>query len=195
MPTDTAHGLRKPGERTSTAGRSGTGDGVANPFLTRLRLLTRLNEDELAALAQLFDARRPVRARANLIAEGERPERLHVLLDGWACRYKLLADGRRQIAALLVPGDLCDLDSLHLRQSDFAVAAITSCTVASASAADVRELATRQPAIADALGRLGAIENAMLAEHNTCLGRRSAREHVAHLLCELLVRLSAVRPG
>lgn len=168
------------------------GNGPENPFLTRLRLLTRLDDDDLAAIGGLAGETRQVRARADLVREGDRIDRLHVLLDGWACRVRLLPDGRRQITSLLIPGDLCDLDALHLRISDFGVTTLTPCVVAPLNGAALRELAAARPPIGEALSWLGAVENAMLAERNACLGRRSAREHLAHLLCELLVRLTVV---
>lgn len=167
------------------------GETASDPFLTRLGLLTKLDATELGALARLYGDKRHVRAKAELVAQGgAQPRRLHVLLDGWACRYRLLADGQRQITTLLIPGDICDLDALHVRTNDFAVTALTPCTVVTLDSATLRELAMQHPRIGDALGWLGAVENAMLAERNACLGRRSAREHLAHLLCELLVRLT-----
>ena len=168
------------------------GDGADNPFLTRLRLLTAIGDTELTALEHLLTGKRHIRARSELVNERGADPRLHVLLDGWACRYRLLADGRRQITMLLVPGDICNLDVLHVRNSHEALATLTPCTVAGLDPATVRSLADRSPRVADAFGWLGAVENAVLAERNTSLGRRSAREHLAHLLCELHVRLAAV---
>ena len=43
-----------------------------------------------------------------LTREHDRPEALYDILEGWACRHRLLPDGRRQITALYLPGDLCD---------------------------------------------------------------------------------------
>jgi CRP-like cAMP-binding protein len=163
-----------------------------NLFVARLRALTSLGEVELTALDTLCSDRRHYRARSELVVDGSHPERVHVLLEGCACRYKLLSDGRRQITALLIPGDLCDIDALHVWRGDFAVATLTPATVAPISRPQLRRLAAEHARIADALGWLGAVENAMLAERNACLGRRSAREHVAHLICELFVRLAVI---
>ena len=169
-----------------------SGGGADNPFLTRLRRLTRLGGTELAALERACGTSRQVRAKADLVHEGDQPERLHVLLDGWACRFKLFPDGRRQIATILLPGDVCNLDSLYAARSDYGVWTLTACTVATIDRAGLRDLAARHPAIADAMGFLIASENAMLTERTACLGRRSAREHLAHFLCELLMRLTLV---
>lgn len=167
-------------------------DGSDNPFGARLRGLTRLGGTELGVLERACGPARHVRAKAELVREGERPERLHVLLDGWACRVKLLPDGRRQIAGLVLPGEICDLDSLYAPKSDYAVAMLTACTVTTLDCAALRAQAAQHPAIAEALGFLLVVDNAMLTERNASLGRRSAREHLSHLLCELLLRLTLV---
>jgi CRP-like cAMP-binding protein len=166
--------------------------GVANSLLTRLAQLGGLDGEDLAAVGALCRETRQLRARATLVAQSKSADRLYVLLDGWACTYRLLADGRRQIVALMVPGDILNIDALHLRQTDLAVGSLTACMVAAVSLPAIRALAAERPGVAAALGWLGAVENSMLAERNTCLGRRSAREHVSHLLCELLVRLTVV---
>jgi CRP-like cAMP-binding protein len=65
--------------------------------------------------AKTFDL--PVRERSipkqhDLLLPGAEPEVAHLLLAGHACRYRMLRDGRRQITAILVPGDLCDLGAI-----------------------------------------------------------------------------------
>lgn len=180
----------RPGDRRES--RSASEDGGDNPFLTRLRLLTDIGDTDLAALERLCANPRQFGGRAELVADGEPQERLHILLDGWACRSRLLADGRRQITTLLLPGDICDLDGLYVRNSDCSVATLTPCSVAAVSRPAIQDLAVRSRDVADALGWLGAVENAMLAERNACLGQRSAEEHLAHFLCELLMRLTVV---
>lgn len=67
--------------------------------------LTAADHDRLTRLART----RRVEARQQIIEQGSRPEDVHLVLEGFACRYKLLRNGKRQIIALLVPGDFCDL--------------------------------------------------------------------------------------
>lgn len=166
-----------------------------DPFGIRLRRLTHIDEEELCDLKRLCRDARQIRAKTELVRERGQPARLHVVLEGWACRFKLLPDGRRQITSLLLPGEICDLDTLYVTTSDYTVCALTACTVATIDRSTLRDLATSQPAIGEALGVLMALDNAMLTERSACLGRRSARERVAHLLCELLVRLMLVGHG
>ncbi|WP_170841897.1 Crp/Fnr family transcriptional regulator [Sphingomonas gellani] len=178
--------------RSRTVSPHRTSGAIPDAFLTRLKQMAGLGDADLDILHGLYEDERSVRARVELIAQGTRTQRLHVLIDGWACRYRLLADGRRQITELLLPGDICDLDALYVRNSDFAVMTLMPCTVVTLDRTALRTASQRSAGIADALGWLGAVENAMLAERNACLGRRSAREHLAHLFCELLVRLTVV---
>lgn len=168
------------------------GAWTRHPFLLRLGKLAGLGEGELAALAALLEKERAFGARSVIVHEGDKVGRIHVLSEGWACRYKHLADGRRQITAVLVPGDVMDLDSLRFGRAGETVATITPCAVAALGSAAVRELGLSHPRIGEAMAWLGAVENAALAERNVCLGRRSAREHLAHLLCELQARLAAI---
>ena len=167
-----------------------SGDGHRNPLLTRLRRSRTVGEAELAALGNLLAAPRLLGARSDLLEEGARTARLHVLLDGWACRFRILADGSRQITAVLLPGDVCDLDGLYLGRSGHAVGTLTPCKVASLDRSALRTLAAHHAGVAQGLGWLVAVENAVLTEHVIGLGRRSARERMAHLLCELFQRLA-----
>lgn len=163
-----------------------------NPLVARLRLLTGLSDTELKAVEDACSNVSRLPADTNVIREGDPADRVHVLLDGWAYRYRDLADGRRQIVALLLPGDVCDLDALYARRLPYGVSTVTRCRVAALTHPTLLELTSAQVGISRALTWLAIAENMVLTEWNVCLGRRSAREHLAHLLCELLVRLSIV---
>ena len=128
----------------------------------------------------------------DLRREGEALDRLHVLVDGWACRTKLLVDGRRQIPMLLLPGDICDLDGLESPRLPYGVITLTPCRVAVWSHHALATVMRDHPSIGAALLRLALVENAMMTQGIVVLGRHCAREKVAHLLCEIVVRLEAV---
>lgn len=162
------------------------------PLISRLRLLTDLDERDLALVEQACGATRSVAAGADISPQGDRPRSLHVLVDGWAARYKTLANGRQQFPALFLPGDVCDLDGLLLRSIHSGVRALTPCVVAVIPHAHIMELIDGRPAIRDAFWWMGCVENAMATEWNFGLGRRSAGERLGHLLCELRIRLRTV---
>src|SRR5690349_17484544 len=76
----------------------------------RLEAYTRFSRDDMTAIRRLAErGTREVPARRDLIREGDRARSVFLVLDGWACRYKTLPDGRRQIVGFFIPGDLCDL--------------------------------------------------------------------------------------
>lgn len=162
---------------------------TTNPLIARLRLLTGLSDDDLELLERACAAMRSSAAGTDIAPEGARPDGLHVVLDGWAARYKLLSDGRRQLPALLLPGDICDLDGLLLRRVHSGVCALTSCKVAMLPHTQIRALMDRRPAIREAFWWLASVENAVSAEWSVRLACRTADERMAHLLCELLLRL------
>ena len=166
--------------------------GPFNPLLVRLRRATAMSAAELEAMGGLSGSGRHVEKRVDLVSEDTRSDHIHVLLGGWACRYKLLANGRRQITGVVLPGDVCDFDGLYVRPVDFTVRTLTSCTVMTISCSALHALAAEHRGVAQALGWLAATENAMLNEYNVGLGQRSAHERLSHLLCELYVRLQAV---
>jgi CRP-like cAMP-binding protein len=137
---------------------------------------------------------RPVCAvgpRVDLIREGEAPSDVNLILEGFACRYKMTPDGSRQIMAYLVPGDFCDLHVFILKTMDHTIATLSPCTVVKIPRAQILALMER-PAIARAFWWAALVDEATLREWLVNIGVRSAEHRVAHLLCELLLRLDTV---
>ena len=118
----------------------------------RLQAFTRLSQDDLAAIDQLAKrGLRDIGARRDLLQEGDPPRVVNLILDGWACRYKTLPDGRRQIVGLFLPGDLCDMNVYLLKQMDHNIGAITALRVAEITREDFERLLARHPRLAEAL--------------------------------------------
>lgn len=115
-----------------------------------------------------------------------------IILSGWICCYQMLDGGRRSILALHVPGDVPDLQRLHLPDPDFGMAALTPVVAAFVPHAELRGLADSFPAIATALWREALITAAIHRAWIAGLTRRDARGRLAHLFCELHTRLKAV---
>ena len=84
---------------------------MPNLLTRKLEAFGRLPEADRRLLDDAIENVRTVRAHEDLIREGERPDNVHLILEGFACRYKILAGGQRHIVAYLVPGDFCDLHS------------------------------------------------------------------------------------
>jgi CRP-like cAMP-binding protein len=69
-------------------------------LVRRLGNFARLTVEEQALLRKVARERvRTLGPRADLIHEGEAPQAVYLVLSGWACRHKVLEDGRRQIVA------------------------------------------------------------------------------------------------
>ena len=166
---------------------------MTNPLVLKLEQFTRLADDDRAVLGQVAAERvRRVGPREDVIREGDRPRDVNLFLSGWACRYKQLADGRRQIVAFFLPGDICDLNVFILREMDHSIAALTPVTVAEMSREAFEGITLDHPRILQGLWWEALVNVAVQREWTVNLGQRDAVERVAHLLCELFLRLRGV---
>lgn len=109
-----------------------------------------------------------------------------------AARYKDLPGGDRQITAFLIPGDMCDLEVFVLDERDHGIAAITDTTCALVPADMIRQLLTELQGLTEALWWSTMIDAAVLRERIVDHGRRDARERLAHLFYEMLIRYRIV---
>ena len=166
---------------------------MPNILQRKLEKFTRLSADDAAAVAAMASERlRQYGPREDIAREGDRREHLQVFLSGWACRYKQLEDGRRQIVAFLLPGDVCDYNGFLLREMDHSIGALTAVTVAEVAPETILALESRRPRVAKALLWETLVAVATQREWTVNLGQRNAQERMAHLLCELFLRLRAV---
>lgn len=166
---------------------------MATFLIRKLQNFSRLSQRDKLALETAAAGRvRPVPARQDIIREGDTPEPVNLVLDGWACRYKTLEDGRRQILAYLLPGDICDMRMFILKQMDHTVGTVTPVRIAEIPKDLVLDLTDRHPRVARALWWSSLVEEAITREWIVNNSQRSALERVAHLLCEVFIRLKAV---
>jgi CRP-like cAMP-binding protein len=184
------------GERRGTRG-SRDGDQirappVSNPLIRKLANFTELSEEEVKAVEDSCTDVREVGAREDVISQGDRTGGVKLLLEGFACRYKTLEDGRRQIVAYFVPGDLCDLRVFILKRMDHSIGAIAPSRVATLAPDNVLKLMHSYPALTRALWWSTLVEEAIAREWIVNVGQRNALERMAHLFCELLYRFRAV---
>ena len=159
---------------------------------SKLEAFTRLSADDKAALAQSSRNVRSVEARRDLISEGDKPRFVHLVLDGWGCRYKQLPDGKRQIVSLFVPGDFCDVNVYILKYMDHSIGASTRLKVALITPDEMNALTGERPRITQALWWNELVTQAIQREWTLNLGQRSAYERLSHLLIELYIRLQTV---
>lgn len=178
---------RKPGSADLSAWRIHR----LNHFIGQLCAVSCPSQETLEILELSCRDAKPVRARSDIVLGGNPSGHVHVLLGGWACRTRTLADGRRQITAFLLAGDICDLDNLYIDPPAETVSTLTECDVVAIPTTRLRKLLQRDPGFAEALGWLAAREKVVLGARIASLGQRPARERIAHLLCELVTRLRA----
>ena len=167
--------------------------GPSEPVVRRLDALRRLSEAGIAAI-RTAARERTVKSAAgeDLVCEGDRSESVRLFLSGWACRYKALEDGRRQIVSFILPGDTCDAHIYLLSSMDHSIASLTSVTYAELDRAAFERLMSADSSVAEALHCETLAARAIQREWAVNLGRRDALERVAHIICELFERLQTV---
>ncbi|HEY0130877.1 MAG TPA: Crp/Fnr family transcriptional regulator [Allosphingosinicella sp.] len=166
---------------------------MTNPWTMKMEQFTSFTEEQRARLDALVAARRQEYAPdEDILVEDQPINECHVLISGLAARYKLLPDGERQIMAFLIPGDLCDAEVFILEKMDHSVCAITPTTCALVSADTMRGLLREISTMSEALWWGTMTDLAVLRERLVDLGRREARERIAHLIYEMLIRYRIV---
>lgn len=169
---------------------------------TQLSALTRklsafvaLSDVDLATLARFDRRRRSFQPGHEMIHEGQANASAFVLSQGWACSYKLLPDGERQIVDIQIPGDFLGLRSILFRTSDHSVEAVTRIEASEVLASDILGVFADAPRLAAAVLWAASRDEAMVVERLVDLGRRTAEERMAHFLLEIGARLRLVGIG
>lgn len=161
-------------------------------LVRKLSSIEHISDEEKRAVETLPFTKRRLDSGHDIVREKDRPTQCCLILDGWACRYKILTEGKRQIMSFHIPGDIPDLQSLHLRVMDHNLATVTPCTVAFIPHEAVLDITRRFPGITGALWRDTLVDASIFREWMTGLGRRSASGRIAHLFCEMYVKLNAL---
>jgi len=163
-----------------------------HPLIRKLESIFDLTEEERHGIAKLPVSIRDLKADEDIVRDGDRPTRCCLILDGFAFRYKALEGGKRQIFSFHIPGDIPDVQSLHLTMMDHALGTLTPSKVAFIQHETVRAFLHAHPRIGDAFWRDTLIDAAVFREWMVGLGRRDAPTRIAHLFCEIFARLKAV---
>jgi CRP-like cAMP-binding protein len=164
---------------------------MARRLIASLRRFGAFSDPEADAVEALVNGWRDVAPGDDLAIEGGPALPLRVLMGGQAFRYRVLPDGRRQILGFLIPGDIIDLQSLFLTL-DHSIATLTPCEVGLVPRARLTDLIHSMPPVAQALWRASLADAAITREWLVGMGRRSAYGRVAHLFCEMFLRLKSV---
>ena len=165
---------------------------MPNALTRKLEGFATLGACDRQAIESLSAGPRRYRAGEDLAQEGSRPDCVLLLTEGWACRYKTLPDGQRQILAYMLPGDTCDIFNFTIDRMDHSISAIGPCKAVSVPQAELMDVIAHFPAIAHALYRTTMVDGATLREWLLNVGQRNGFARAAHLFSELLLRMNAI---
>lgn len=170
---------------------TGSQDHPLGNLLRQLELYSKLPDADRQLILNLPHRIRRLDAGSYLVREGDKPTQCSVLVNGYAFRQKVTGDGSRQILAVCIPGDAVDLQNMFLDVSDHSVQLLTQTKVADVPRETLQDLVLTRPAIGTAIIQLTLVEASILREWVVNVGRRDARERIAHILCEFAVRLES----
>jgi CRP-like cAMP-binding protein len=166
---------------------------MANPLTMKLEQFARFDQTERQRLNELLTyPTQTWRRGQTIIDEGEKVRDIHLVLTGLAARTKFLEDGQRQIMAFLVPGDLCDVEVFVLEAMDHAITALSDTTCVLIPATVIEDQLTESSSVTRALWWSTMTDSAILRERIIDHGSRDARERIAHLCYEMLIRYRVV---
>lgn len=160
--------------------------------LMKLRTRDEVSAEEEQAIRAAISEIRDLPADKALVRPGEELHECTLLLEGLMCRYKDLRNGERQVTELHVAGDFADLHSLTLKRLDHHVMTLTPCRVAIFPHERVQAITEQYPHLTRVYWFSTNLDAAIHREWELSLGRRTAIARIAHLFCELQVRLELV---
>jgi CRP-like cAMP-binding protein len=172
--------------------RSQEEGNVSNALINKLSGHAPLSAEDTKLLEAACGKPQRVPARHDLIREGDKPGPIIVMLEGWACRYKMLPEGSRQITAFLMPGDCFDMHASVLEQMEHTIATLTPARVAMIPRTRMEELILTRPALTRAFWWAQLVDEDTLRAWIVSMGRRNSLQRVAHLMCELYVRAHSI---
>jgi CRP-like cAMP-binding protein len=161
-------------------------------LIRKLHAFSALRPNDEKALRALAKKPKHTRRNEDVISEGDDPKVVNLISKGWGYRYKFLEDGRRQILGFFLPGDLCDLNVYILRQMDHSIGAVTALEHYPIRPSVMDQLADENPRVMHALWWDTLVTSSIQREWTVSVGQRDAFESLAHLLCELYLRLRVI---
>jgi CRP-like cAMP-binding protein len=163
-----------------------------SPLTRRLDLLTKMTEQERNCLADLEHKSVRFDRGTEILCEGQMSDQTYIVQSGWGSCFKLLANGERQITAIVLPGDCINLRSPLRLEIHYTFQTVTDLTASRTKASRMVQVFDEFPHLGVALLLAAAQDDEMIVEHLISVGRRTAIERIAHLFLELHDRLWTV---
>ncbi len=157
-------------------------------FVQRLESHTPIGAEARDALLSLPAQRQEVRAHTDFIQVGSHVEHASLVAEGLVGRFGQTGDGRRQIVALYIPGEVIDLQTVIVPHVTTAMTALCNSTVLKIAHDDLRAIGLKHPEIATAFWRSCVLDSGIVAQWLVNIGQRPARSRLAHLFCEMATR-------
>ncbi len=161
-------------------------------LIKRIGYYVRSNPEALEDFARLPYKTETRQAGETIVSEGEKVNFVFVIESGWAIRFRLLENGRRQILNFMLPGDCFDLMAITRAKSDHNVSAASEVVLRRIKADAFMKTVASNPQLATSFWWAAIQEEALLREQIIRVGRRSAKERTAHLILELNRRVATV---
>jgi CRP-like cAMP-binding protein len=168
------------------------GPSAHERLIRKLRAVADVSPAVARAIERMPVHAKDLAAGVDIVREKDRPAESCIVVEGWACRYKLLERGQRQILSFHLPGDMPDLQSLHLKVMDHSLATLTPARMAFVQHGALQEVLRDCPALETVFWRDTLIDAAIFRVWMAGIGRRTASQRIAHLFCELFVRLRSL---
>lgn len=144
--------------------------------------------EDVRFIAEMKMEHRRLPAGQEIIFPGQDDAELFTLFEGWAFRYKVLPDGRRQILNFLLPGDLLGLQASLLSVAQHGIEALTDVELCVFPRRKLWDMFVRMPQLAYEMAWLGSREESLIDENLLSTGQRNATERVASLIISLYRR-------
>ena len=155
----------------------------------------KLTAEDRGVLLGLPFTRKTFQKEQYLVREGQHVVECALLLSGYAYRQKILRDGSRQIISIHIPTEFVDLQNSMLGLADHNVQSLNQSEVAVIPIRSLIELQDKHPAIRRAMWMETLIDSSVFREWVVNVGRRASKARIAHLLCELAIRLEKIGAG
>ena len=163
-----------------------------HPFVVRVMQYVALSAADLKSLDAIIDGEITIRRRRDLVVDGYEYRKLGFVKEGYAMRYKLLRNGKRQILNVILPGDVVGLPGSFHDRALYSVTAISDLRMHVCVLDAYVRLCYQRPQFGLALSWIAVQEATTYAEHIIDVGRRTPIERLSHFLLELYARLRAV---
>jgi len=165
-------------------------DDSDHPLVRRLEQLDQLTSEERKVMIDAVAMEKAFARGSEIVKQGSEPAVSCFLLDGFAGRQTYVSDGPEQITAIHIPGDFVDLHSFLLAGMDHSIVALSDCRVGIVPHAKLKAITDDHSHLTRVLWLTTLIDGAIHRSWVAAIGRRTAEQHLAHLVCELYVRLS-----